>query len=85
MNSSSVNTVPFDYVDEDNVNVVALKRRRRNINDEQQRTISRLIKDLSRSVNDNYEIRQIQQQFSIEVPLAQATNKRKLPYGKQDY
>ena len=84
MNSSSTHTVPFDYIDDDSANVVALKRRR-NINDEQQRTISSLIKDLTRSVNDNYEIRQIQQQFIVEVPLAQATNKRKLPYGKQNY
>jgi CRISPR/Cas system CMR subunit Cmr6 (Cas7 group RAMP superfamily) len=34
-------------------------------------------------INDHYEIRQIQQQFSIESPLTQPTNKNKLPYGKQ--
>ena len=45
----------------------------------------RLIADLSRSFdvsNDRYEIRQVQQQFSIELPLPQPTNKYKLPYGK---
>ncbi len=53
--------------------------------DEQQRKISKLITDLSRSfdsINEPYEIRQVQQQFTIELPLPQPTNKHKLPYGK---
>lgn len=37
----------------------------------------------SRSFDNPYEIRQVQQQFSIEVPLPQPTNKQKLPYGKK--
>jgi uncharacterized protein (DUF2461 family) len=66
--------------------VLALKRRQINENDDdQQRQISRLITDLTKSfdsINDHYEIRQVQQQFSIEIPLPQPTQKHKGPYGK---
>ncbi|CAF0842607.1 unnamed protein product [Rotaria sp. Silwood1] len=83
-NSSSIDSAPFDYVDEDSASVVALKRRQAFENDdEQQRKVSRLMTDLTRSFesnNDHYEIRQIQQQFTIEMPLAQSAHKRKLPY-----
>ncbi len=79
MNSSS-----FDDIVDDTTNIIALKQRRND--DEQQRRFTRLITDLSRSFdsnNDYYEIRQIQQQFSIESPLPQPTNKQKLPHGKK--
>ncbi|UJR16143.1 hypothetical protein I4U23_003054 [Adineta vaga] len=89
-NASSINSAPFDYVDEDSASVVALKRRqvRRNMNndndnDDQQNKISRLITDLTKSYdsnNDHFEIRQVQQQFSIETPLPQPANKHKTPY-----
>ncbi|CAF1682284.1 unnamed protein product, partial [Adineta ricciae] len=89
-NSSSINSAPFDYVDEDSASVVALKRRqvRRNMNsndgnDDQQNKLSRLITDLTKSYDSNYnhfEIRQLQQQFSIEAPLPQTANKHKTPY-----
>ena len=72
MNASST-----DETDE----IVAIRRR----NDDENRKYARLIADLTRSfdtTNDHYEIRQVQQQFSIELPLPQPTSKHKLPYGK---
>jgi hypothetical protein len=73
----------FSSFDENDVSasIVAIKRR----NEDEQRRFTRLLTDLSRSFdssNDHYEIRQVQQQFSIELPLPQAINKHKLPYGK---
>lgn len=73
----------FSSFDENDgsTNIVAIRRR----NEDEQRKYSRLVADLSRSFdssNDHYEIRQIQQQFSIELPLPQPINKHKLPYGK---
>lgn len=53
--------------------------------DDQQNKLSRLITDLTKSYdsnNDHFEIRQVQQQFSIEAPLPQTANKHKTPYGK---
>ena len=63
------------------MNSVVSKRR---LNNEQQHKFARLLTDLSRSVDSvkgHYEIRQVQQQFSIESPLPQPTNKNQLPYG----
>ncbi|CAF1083716.1 unnamed protein product [Adineta steineri] len=84
LNSSSI--APFDYVDEDNARIVSLKQRRQlsgDDDDDQQRKFTRLITDLTNSfdtVRNHYEIRQIQQQFSIEIPLPQPTNKRNGAY-----
>ncbi len=82
MNFTPFNDDDDDDDDDDSRNTVKLKRWN---DDEQQRKFSRLLKDLSRSFvsfDNHYEIRQIQQQFSIELPLPQPTNKHKLPYGK---
>lgn len=75
----------FSAVDENEEDMSSLVMKRR-IDDEQQRKFARLLTDLSRSLDpyrDHYEIRQIQQQFSIESPLPQPTNKHQLPYGKK--
>jgi hypothetical protein len=81
MNSSSN---ILDSIEDDSNSIAGLKRRRND--EEQQRKFTRLLTDLSRSfdsMNDYYEIRQIQQQFSIELPLPQPPNRHKLPYGKK--
>lgn len=76
-------------MDDDNTHVIALNRRRRRqvdgMDDEEQNKLSKLINDISKSYdfsNEHFEIRQIQQQFSIEAPLAQPNNKRKPGFGK---
>jgi hypothetical protein len=86
MNNSSIESTPVDYMDEDSATFIALKRRQSNEDDEeQQRKISKLITDLTKSldsISDQYDIRQVQQQFTIELPLPQPTHKHKLPYGE---
>ena len=93
---TTTDSPPFDYVDEDGASVIALRRRRkRDDNEDEQQTknkLARLISDLTWSmdqpslINENnpdyYEIRQVQQQLTIEVPLPQPTNKHKTAYGK---
>lgn len=61
---------------------------RRRFDNEQHRKFARLLTDLSRSFDsakENYEMRQVQQQFSIEspLPLPQPTHKNQLPYGEK--
>ncbi|CAF3288000.1 unnamed protein product [Rotaria socialis] len=83
-NTVSIDSTSFDYVDEDSASVLALKRRQtNNYDEEQQQKFTKLITDLSKSfesANNYYEIRQLQQQFTIEMPLAQPAHKRKLAY-----
>ena len=75
----------FSATDENEEDMSSFVMRRR-IDDEQQRKFARLLTDLSRSLDpfkDHYEVRQIQQQFSIESPLPQPTNKHQSPYGEK--
>jgi hypothetical protein len=68
--SSSINhRINSTSFDDNRNNIIAFKQRRK---------FSRSFD----SFNDHYEIRQVQQQFSIELPLPQPTNKHKLPFGK---
>lgn len=65
-----------------------------NIDEHQtKKKLARLISDLTSSIDqrqadkdldpvDHYEIRQVQQQFTIEVPITQSTPKHKTAYGK---
>jgi len=69
--SSSINhRINSTLFDNNRNNIIAFKQRRK---------FSRSFD----SFNDYYEIRQVQQQFSIELPLPQPTNKHKLPFGKK--
>ncbi len=97
---STTDSAPFDYIDEDGGSVIALRRRKRDDNDEEKtkHKLARLISDLTWSMdqslstnlfqNNNpssyYEIRQVQQQFTIETPLSQPAHKHKTAYGKQN-
>ncbi|CAF1332092.1 unnamed protein product [Adineta steineri] len=93
--TSSTDSAPFDYIDEDGESVIALRRRKRTDSDEEQtkNKLARLLSDLTWSMDqpsstnqleDNnptqYEVRQIQQQFTIEVPRSQSTHKHKAIY-----
>jgi len=62
-----INTTSFN---DDRNNIIAFKQRRK------------LLKSFD-FINDHYEVRQVQQQFSIEFPLPQPTNKHKLPFGNK--
>lgn len=85
--SLSSESPQLDFADEDGIDGFALKRRQTfDHGDEPQKKFTRLLNDLTRSLespNNNYEIRQIQQQITIETPLAPSVNTRKLAYGKQ--
>ncbi|CAF0930776.1 unnamed protein product [Rotaria sordida] len=94
--TSTTDYAPFDYVDEDGASVIALRRRKRDDIDEEQakQKLARLLSDLTWSIdqsstnnlfdeNNNsgyYEIRQVQQQFTIELPLPQPAQKSKTTY-----
>ncbi|CAF3117493.1 unnamed protein product [Rotaria sp. Silwood2] len=93
--TSTTDYAPFDYVDEDGASVIALRRRKRDDIDEEQtkKKLARLLSDLTWSIDqspstnlfdDNnpgyYEIRQVQQQFTIELPLPQPAQKSKTNY-----
>ena len=99
---STVDSGPFDYVDEEAASVIALRRRKRRADeheDDQQakQKLARLISDLTWSMDQpssinhaepisevsvgHYEVRQIQQQFTIEAPLPQPVHKHKTAYG----
>jgi hypothetical protein len=100
---STIDTGPFDYVDEDGASVIALRRRKRTIDyhgvQPTKIQLAHLISDLtwsmdqplathrSESTSDSnlvhYEIRQIQQQFTIESPLTQNMHKHKTAYGSK--
>lgn len=100
--STSADSGPFDYVDEEGASVIALKRRKRRADeheDDQQakQKLARLISDLTWSMDQptsvnhaepvvevnvgHYEVRQVQQQFTIETPLPQPVHKHKTAYG----
>jgi hypothetical protein len=98
MNTSTTDSPPFDYIDEDGGSVIALRRRKRtDLDDEQtKKKLARLISDLTWSLDQpsstnlledknpvHYEIRQVQQQLTIEVPLPQPAHKDKVAYGKE--
>lgn len=95
--TSTADYAPFDYVDEDGASVIALRRKRDDSSGEEhtKRKLARLLSDLTWSMNqpssnnliddsssDHYEIRQVQQQINIEVPLSQPSQKPKPHYGK---
>ncbi len=96
--TSTTDSAPFDYVDDDGASIIALRRRKRmNIDEEKtKKKLARLISDLTWSMDEpssanlleddnpsagHYEIRQVQQQFTIEVPLSEPVHKHKTAYG----
>ena len=99
---STVDSGPFDYVDEEGASVIALRRRKRRADEhdddrQAKQKLARLISDLTWSMDQpssinhaepmpevnvgHYEVRQIQQQFTIETPLPQPVHKHKTAYG----
>ena len=95
--TSTTDSAPFDYIDEEGASIIALRRRKRNNIDEVQakKKLARLISDLtwpmdrpsSSNLYDDissyqYEVRQVQRQFIIEQPLTRSAQKHRTPYGK---
>jgi hypothetical protein len=96
--SATTDSAPFDYIDEEGASVIALRRRKRDDDSDDEQTknrLARLISDLTWSMDepsstnlvnennpDHVEIRQVQQQLTIEMPLPQPAHKHKTAYGK---
>ena len=96
-NGSSVDTVDYADDDSASVLALRRRRgRRQDTPEEEEEKISRLINEITRSIDqipssssnfidvmdDHYEVRQVQQQFTIEVALPQPAHKHKVPYGR---